>query len=129
MSEHNGRTQNFRTIQDNWPVFVSAHVLGQINGEPSTLVYSIGHVRDPAIQYRGGTEASSVYFGVKSRPRLVDMAAKIFFLGNFDNAFDSKVNTDASGVSANYASIVVLSMRQALVTISKNVDVISNIHL
>lgn len=52
------------------------------------------------------------------------------FLGDFSNAltrakaFDAKVNTDASKISADYASVVALSIRQALgaleITISKN---------
>jgi Domain of unknown function (DUF4965) len=54
------------------------------------------------------------------------------FVGDFNNAlarantFDSKVNADASSISADYTSIVALSIRQALgameVTISKGTD-------
>jgi Domain of unknown function (DUF5127) len=61
----NTQDQNFRAIQDNWPIFALAHNLGQINGETAPLVYSVGHVRDPAIDYivaGGGTEARSLYF-------------------------------------------------------------------
>lgn len=52
------------------------------------------------------------------------------FLGDFSgaltrsNTFDNQVNSDASKISADYASIVALSIRQALgateITISKN---------
>lgn len=55
-----------------------------------------------------------------------------FFLGDFQNAvtsansFDSKVNSDASKISSDYASIVELSIRQVLgateITVSKNAD-------
>lgn len=42
------------------------------------------------------------------------------------NAFDTKVNSDASKISQDYASIVALSIRQALaateITISRNSD-------
>lgn len=51
------------------------------------------------------------------------------FLGDYSNAlsraqtFDSKVQTDASAISADYASIVALSVRQAFgateITVSK----------
>ncbi|EEB88097.1 hypothetical protein MPER_14265, partial [Moniliophthora perniciosa FA553] len=54
------------------------------------------------------------------------------FLGDFANAltranaFDAKLNTDANRISADYASITALSVRQAFgateVTISKNSD-------
>lgn len=55
-----------------------------------------------------------------------------FFMGDFQNAttsansFDSKVNSDASKISSDYASIVELSIRQVLgateITVSKNAD-------
>lgn len=42
------------------------------------------------------------------------------------NAFDAKVHADASAISADYASIVALSVRQAFgateITLSKNSD-------
>lgn len=54
------------------------------------------------------------------------------FLGDFSNAlgrantFDAKVNSDAGKISADYASVVSLSIRQALgameITIAKNSD-------
>jgi hypothetical protein len=61
----NAQDQNFRAIQDNWPVFALAHDLGSISGETPPLVYCIGHVRDPAVDYvvaGGGAEARSIYF-------------------------------------------------------------------
>lgn len=61
----NTQDQNFRAIQDNWPVFALAHDLGQINEETPPILYSIGHVRDPAVDYivsANGTEARSLYF-------------------------------------------------------------------
>ncbi len=54
------------------------------------------------------------------------------FLGDFSNAlarantFDAQVNSDASRISADYASVVALSIRQAFgateITISKRAD-------
>jgi hypothetical protein len=84
-------------------------------------------------------------FGVNSRAQMhwcasldmlhyvAEVIAKISsFLDDFNNAlaraniFDMRVNTDASRISPDYASIVALSIRQALgameVTISKNAD-------
>ena len=64
-------TQNtaFRAISDNWPVFGLARDLGTVSPKSATgpaVVFSIGHVRDPAIQYivAGGQfqDRSSFFF-------------------------------------------------------------------
>lgn len=67
---NNGRLPNtqdtaFRAIQDNWPVFAFAHDLGSINAATAPVVFSVGHIRDPAIKYivaGGGTQSRSLYF-------------------------------------------------------------------
>ncbi|KAF5388226.1 hypothetical protein D9615_000517 [Tricholomella constricta] len=134
----NTRDTNFRAIQDNWPVFAFAHDLGSVIGATTPVVVSVGHVRDPAIRYivaGGGTQLRSVYFWSKySTPASLISA----FLGDFNNAlatatsFDTKVNADASKISADYAGVVELSVRQALgaieITIVKNSDGTWNIN-
>ncbi|KAJ3568603.1 hypothetical protein NP233_g5597 [Leucocoprinus birnbaumii] len=127
----NTQDTNFRAISNNWPVFALAHDLGNVGGSASApVVTSVGHIRDPALQYivaGGGTQRRSLYFFSKySTP-----AALISdFLNDYSNAlsrantFDNKINSDASKISSDYASIVALSVRQSLgaieITISKN---------
>lgn len=61
----NTQDTNFRAIQDNWPVFGFAHDLATVNSTGTAVLFSVGHVRDPAVQYvvaGGGTQDRSVYF-------------------------------------------------------------------
>lgn len=139
---------SFRAVSDNWPVFALAHSLGSVSTASDPVLYSIGHVRDPAIEYivaNGALQSRSAYFwsAYSSVPALVSdrlqgrlhcsdnfPRSKISdFLGDYSaalsraNTFDEKVNTDASKISSDYASIVALSIRQAFaateITISK----------
>ncbi|KII95062.1 hypothetical protein PLICRDRAFT_48031 [Plicaturopsis crispa FD-325 SS-3] len=125
----NTQDTNFRAIQDQWPVFGFAHDLGTVNSTGTAVLFSVGHVRDPAIQYvvaGGGTQDRSVYFW-SQYSSVADVISA--FLGDWQNAlstanaFDKKVNGDASAISNNYASIVALSLRQVFgaieITISK----------
>ncbi|KAG9017718.1 hypothetical protein FRB95_007102 [Tulasnella sp. JGI-2019a] len=121
---------NFRAVSNAWPVFAFAHDLGTVTATASApVVYTVGRVRDPAIEYiiaGGALQARSNYFW--SAYTTVD-AAIAAFLPDYANAltrantFDAKVQADASAISADYASIVALSIRQALgateITISK----------
>ncbi|KAF9523492.1 DUF1793-domain-containing protein [Crepidotus variabilis] len=128
----NSQDTNFRAINNNWPVFALAHDLGSISSKTTPVIFSVGHVRDPAIRYivaGGGVQLRSSYFWSQysSVPTLISA-----FLGDYNNAlsraqaFDSKVQSDASKISADYAAIVALSIRQSLgsteITISKNSD-------
>ncbi|KAF8897656.1 DUF1793-domain-containing protein [Infundibulicybe gibba] len=117
----NTQDTNFRAISNNWPVFGLAHNLGNVGTSATApVVFSIGHIRDPAIKYiiaGGATQSRSLYFWSQfSTPAALISS----FLGDFSGAlsraqaFDTKVNTDANKISADYASIVALSIRQAL---------------
>ncbi|KAG6833882.1 hypothetical protein H0H87_007893 [Tephrocybe sp. NHM501043] len=123
---------NFRPIQDNWPVFGLAHDLGSVIGASSPVLFSIGHVRDPALRYiveGGDTQPRSLYFWSQFNTVSALISS---FLGDYSaalsraNAFDSKVNSDARKISTDYASIVDLSIRQSIgsteITITKNSD-------
>lgn len=62
---NNTQDSNFRAIQDNWPVFAFAHDLGAVIATTIPVVVSVGHVRDPAIQYiisAGALQNRSSYF-------------------------------------------------------------------
>ncbi|KAG6873728.1 hypothetical protein C0995_011547 [Termitomyces sp. Mi166 len=128
----NTRDIDFRAIDNHssWPVFGLAQNLGLVTG-PTSVVFSIGHVRDPAIQYvvPGGTQNRSLYFW----SQFSTVSALIsYFLKDYSGALsraqmlDSRVNSDASKISADYADLVTLSIRQAIgameITISKNSD-------
>ncbi|KAG6821602.1 hypothetical protein H0H93_000111 [Arthromyces matolae] len=126
----NTQDTNFRAVQDNWPVFGLAHDLGSVSGA-TTVVYTVGHVREPAIEYvvSGGTQDRSLYFWSEYPcvPGLISA-----FLSDYTAALsraqtlDTKVNSDASKISTDYAGVVALSIRQAIgateITISKNSD-------
>ncbi|KDR83620.1 hypothetical protein GALMADRAFT_85982 [Galerina marginata CBS 339.88] len=128
----NTQDTTFRAVSNAWPVFGLSRDLGSITGATNPVVFSVGHIRDPAINYivaNNARQARSLYFWSQlSSPASVISS----FLGDFNNAlsraraFDTKVNSDASKISSDYASIVALSIRQALgateITISKNND-------
>ncbi|KZP06336.1 DUF1793-domain-containing protein [Athelia psychrophila] len=121
----------FRAINDNWPVFAFAQDLGTIAaGTAATpVIVSIGYVRDPAVEYivaDGSYQARSLYFWSK----YTTVAAVITdFINGYStalstaNTFDAQVVSDATKISADYASLVELSIRQAIgaieITISK----------
>ncbi|KAJ7682669.1 DUF1793-domain-containing protein [Mycena polygramma] len=123
---NNGKLPNtvdtgFRAINNNWPVFGLAHDLGNVTGTTVTtpVVFSVGHIRDPAIQYiidGGALQSRSLYF-LSQFSTASDVISS--FLGDFSaaltraNAFDAKVQTDASKISTDYAAVVALSIRQA----------------
>ncbi|KAI0661062.1 DUF1793-domain-containing protein [Cubamyces menziesii] len=120
---NNGKLANtqdtaFRAVSDRWPVFAFAHDLGSVNGATAPVVFSVGHIRDPAIQYivaNNGRQNRSLFFWT----RFSTVANAIStFLNDYANAlaranaFDAKVNADATRISSDYASIVALSVRQ-----------------
>ncbi|KAH8105922.1 DUF1793-domain-containing protein [Cristinia sonorae] len=130
----NGRLPNtqdttFRAVSDRWPVFAFAHDLGTVSQATPPVVLSVGHIRDPAIQYivaGGAIQQRSLFF----LSQFSTMSAAISsFLDDFSAAltraknFDAQVNRDASAISSDYASIVALSIRQVFgateLTISK----------
>ncbi|KIY74089.1 DUF1793-domain-containing protein [Cylindrobasidium torrendii FP15055 ss-10] len=126
----NSQDTNFRAINDNWPVFGLATDLGTTSS--ASVVFTVGHVRDPAISYivdGGALEDRSFHFwsAFSSVGDLIDD-----FLADYNDAltraeaFDAQVDSDAKAISNDYAGVVALSIRQALgateLTISKNGD-------
>jgi hypothetical protein len=47
----NTQDTNFRAIQNSWPVFALAQDFGTVTTSTSPVVFTIGHVRNPAIEY------------------------------------------------------------------------------
>ena len=51
----NTQDTDYRAISDDWPVFALAHDLGAISpSRVDTVVFSVGHARDPMINYTLG---------------------------------------------------------------------------
>ncbi|KAJ7618784.1 hypothetical protein FB45DRAFT_932463 [Roridomyces roridus] len=124
----NTQDVNFRAISDAWPVFGLAKDLGHVT--TGSVLFSIGLIRDPAVVYilpGNVKQERSLYFWSKFATA---ESAIEFFLNDYSdalstaNAFDARVVADASKISAEYAGIVALSIRQSLganeLTISKN---------
>ncbi|KAJ6515750.1 hypothetical protein C8R45DRAFT_217798 [Mycena sanguinolenta] len=120
---------NFRAIEDDWPVFGFAHNLGTVTTASAPVVFSVGHIRDPALEYivaGGALENRNLYYMSEFSTSAAVIAE---FLGDFSAAltraktFDAQVQADASKISADYAAIVALSIRQSLgateITLSK----------
>lgn len=149
----NTKDTNFRAVENDWPVFAFAHDLGTVSGTSAPVVFAVGHVRDPAIEYivaGGSTQNRSLFFWSQfstvsaavssippptgqSRAHAAIACSQIdSFLSDFSsaltraNTFDAKVQSDASAISSDYASIVALSIRQAFgateITVSRNSD-------
>ncbi|VDC02380.1 unnamed protein product [Peniophora sp. CBMAI 1063] len=116
----NTKDTNFRAVSNNWPVFGIAHDLGSVGSTASApAVFVVGHARDPAIQYitAGGVlQSRSSYFWSAYSSAAAAISA---FISDYSAAvtraaaFDSKIQTDASKISTQYAGIVAASLRQA----------------
>ncbi|EJF56480.1 hypothetical protein DICSQDRAFT_93645 [Dichomitus squalens LYAD-421 SS1] len=129
---NNTQDTQFRAVNDNWPVFAFAHDFGTVTAATTPVVYSVGHARDPAIQYvtvNNGRMALSSYFWTRYSTMADAIAA---FLKDYNNAvaradaFDAQINNDARNISSDYASLVALSIRQTFgaieITVGKKMD-------
>jgi hypothetical protein len=127
----NTKDSNFRAISNNWPVFGFARNLGTVGtSQSSPVVFTVGHVRDPSIQYilKGGALQDRHPYHITKYSSATQIIAA--FLPDYSNAltrakaFDAQVHSDASKISSDYASIVDLSIRQVLaateLTVSKD---------
>ncbi|KAI0327103.1 DUF1793-domain-containing protein [Cubamyces sp. BRFM 1775] len=120
---NNGKLANtqdtaFRAVSDRWPVFAFAHDLGSVKAATAPVVFSVGHIRDPAIQYiiaNNGRQNRSLFFWTRFSTVADAISTFLHDYANAlvrANAFDAKVNSDATRISSDYASVVALSVRQ-----------------
>jgi Domain of unknown function (DUF5127) len=61
----NTQDTNYRPVDDQWPVFAFAMDMGNFTGPTQPWVISVGHVREPAVQYivaGNGRQDRSLYF-------------------------------------------------------------------
>ncbi|EIM85296.1 DUF1793-domain-containing protein [Stereum hirsutum FP-91666 SS1] len=126
----NSQDTNFRAIEDDWPVFAFSQDFGSVSsGSSSSMLFSVGHVRDPAVQYivaGGALQDRSLYFW-SEYDSVSDLISA--FHTSFPTAlstaqsFDSQISSDAGAISAEYEGIVAISLRQVFagveLTISK----------
>ncbi|TFK75791.1 DUF1793-domain-containing protein [Pluteus cervinus] len=115
----NTRDTNFRAINDNWPVFALSKHLGKVGKLPVPTTFAIGHIRDPIIEYivaGGKSENRSSYFWSKlhSPAEVIDHFFDLYPRSAIvANKFDAKIKADSLKISADYAAITTLSVRQA----------------
>ncbi|KAF5343348.1 hypothetical protein D9758_014189 [Tetrapyrgos nigripes] len=125
--DNNGDT-GFRVINDRLPVFAIAADLGKIQSTSQPVVWSLGVVRDPMVQYilpSEKQESRRPYFF--SDPRFSSQKIEDvidFFMQDYQpglqrsNDLDARILQDAAAVSVGneqeYLSLVSLSTRQVL---------------
>ncbi|KAI0736168.1 hypothetical protein C8Q72DRAFT_241274 [Fomitopsis betulina] len=115
----NTQDTNFRAISDKWPSYGFAHDLGNIT-EPGTVVFTIGHARDPVINYitNDGSLQARCPLYLSQYSTIID--AITAFTNDYDYAqhrsddLDFQIFQDASAITGNYSDIVALSLRQTL---------------
>ncbi|GJJ14574.1 hypothetical protein Clacol_008839 [Clathrus columnatus] len=133
---------NFRAINDDWPVFGFVRDFGNISSTPlthgkispsskvgptlaremnneNTVVFTIGHVRDPLVEYItiDGIQNRTAYWRTRfdSVVKLIeDFLPSYSTALNAANALDGNISADALRISDDYEAIVELSVRQAL---------------
>lgn len=126
---------NYRAVSDDWAVFALAHLLGDVTSTPQSVVFSIGQVRDPVIEYiqQDDTfEGRSYYFWSAYSTiaevvciTFVSTALKSYYIAQISdflsdysaalsraNSLDETLQTASASISSAYADIVALSMRQ-----------------
>ncbi|KAK7047201.1 hypothetical protein VNI00_006867 [Paramarasmius palmivorus] len=113
----NTRDTNFRAIADHWPVFGLSYDLGNVASNSATVAWALGLVRDPSINWNthSNTQNYRPYFLSKYSSVKDALSA---FLSDFSNAKQRSIDLDyrilsaARNVSANYADLVSLALRQ-----------------
>lgn len=64
----NTQDTQFRSVSDRWPVFAFAHDLGTVTSSTEPVVFAVGHMRDPVVQYiiiNNAIQNRSSYFWTK----------------------------------------------------------------
>ncbi|KAJ7599409.1 hypothetical protein C8J56DRAFT_769937 [Mycena floridula] len=110
----------FRQIQNNYVVFGLSVDLGTISATDSPLVWAVGLVRDPVIEFATdftGTQSRSSFFWTQFSSISVAIDG---FLDDFPNALKRAVALDqqimgaAQQISSDYVDLVSLAARQTI---------------
>ncbi|EMD33464.1 hypothetical protein CERSUDRAFT_118047 [Gelatoporia subvermispora B] len=128
----NGVDTDFRPITNNHPVFAFAVNLGSIESTAAPVVWSLGYVRNPVIQYStpsGNDQLRSPLFLTQYSSVIEAMTA---FVVNYSSAsqraqaFDRNVTEAATNISSEYAGVLSLALRTSFggldVTVSNGTD-------
>ncbi|KAH9935633.1 uncharacterized protein B0H18DRAFT_1082345 [Fomitopsis serialis] len=102
----NTQDTDFRSIAPNYPVFGLAVDLGNIQSTQSPVVWSVGYVRDPSIQYTTGSgtvQNRSPYY-VTQYSSVEDMTRS--------TQLDNEITQNATNISSEYSDLVSLAARQ-----------------
>ncbi|KAK7045340.1 hypothetical protein VNI00_007589 [Paramarasmius palmivorus] len=109
------KDNNFRAINDDFPVFAFANDLGTIISTSQPVVWAIGYARTPVVRYSVASEELRAYW--TTRYSRIDDGIHAF-LEDFPDAksraesLDDKILSEAKEVSLEYADLVSLSARQ-----------------
>ncbi|QRV94234.1 glutaminase GtaA [Ceratobasidium sp. AG-Ba] len=114
----NSQDTQFRGVSTDWPILAICQNLGDVSNEAATATFVLGHTRNPAVSYitANGQQDRSLYFLSKFA---TEEDAVRYVVGDYQNAlasatqFDNKVQSDGAKISADYASVLALSTRQA----------------
>ncbi|TFY62886.1 hypothetical protein EVJ58_g3577 [Rhodofomes roseus] len=114
----NSQDTNFRAISNDYPVFGLAVDLGNIQSTQSPVVWSVGFVRDPSIQYTTGSgtvQNRSPYYVTQYSSAVDAMEA---FVSDYSDAasrstqLDDEITKNATSISSEYSDLVSLAARQ-----------------
>ena len=81
----NTQDNAFRAVSDHWPVFAMSWDLGEVNTRSDPVIISIGHVRDPAVQFiqpDGSLQNRSLYFWTEFNTVSDAVSFRFVFLQN-----------------------------------------------
>ncbi|PCH42735.1 hypothetical protein WOLCODRAFT_152776 [Wolfiporia cocos MD-104 SS10] len=123
---------DYRAINDDFPVFAIAVDLGLITTTANPVVWALGYVRNPVIQYTTPTGESQLRYPywATQYSSISDVINEV--LSDFNAALgratdlDNQVMAATSNISTNYTDIVHLGARQTFagidITVSKGTD-------
>ncbi|KAG9084624.1 hypothetical protein FS749_005086, partial [Ceratobasidium sp. UAMH 11750] len=122
----NSQDTQYRAISDRWPVFAFARDIGSTtNSAANPLVFAVGHVRDPLVQYvvAGNKLEERHPYWLSKYPNATDMISSFLSASEYQHAvsaawaIDNKIYNDATPISADYTAVTQLSLRQAFASI------------
>ncbi|KAH9018064.1 hypothetical protein EDB85DRAFT_1874040 [Lactarius pseudohatsudake] len=109
---------NFRPISPDFAVFAISRNLGTIKATQDPVVWAVGYITDPAINYTdlsGATQQRSLFYKTQYPD---DTSLIVDFLNDFTNAssraqqLDSKILQDAAPISGQLGDLVSLATAQ-----------------
>ncbi|KAK7035330.1 hypothetical protein VNI00_011861 [Paramarasmius palmivorus] len=126
----NSQDSQLRRINDRFVVFALSTDLGSIVNSTSPTVWSLGVVRDPAVQYRSpsGLQNRSPFY--RTQYDIIGDAIDAF-VKNYTtaveeaNKLDSRIMTDGDAISTEYGDLLALSTRQAMAGLEITVSSLS----